>query len=266
MDIEYSDDINPEIGYFNHRKCLPDWNISEDTIDFYDVTYVVGGGATYTVNGQELRIAAGDLMCIPPGSTRSAVMNRENPMECYAANFQITGQPGKNTVFTMPLINHIGLHPDIISIYDDLKYVWLRRNHGYMIEAKALLLRILVSYLELSVQKGRPFVIDYRAEKAARYIIDHYAEDISIDTLAAITGLNKNYFGALFKEAMGMTFRQFLTSIRLNRADTLLLISKNDIESIASRCGFTDVCYFSKVFKKKRGISPSQYRQQKGEL
>jgi AraC-like DNA-binding protein len=69
------------------------------------------------------------------------------------------------------------------------------------------------------------------------------------------------YFGNLFKQQVGMSFRQYLTSIRLNQAENLLLSGEYRVGEVADLCGFSDAFYFSKVYRKEKGISPSKVSQ-----
>ena len=73
-----------------------------------------------------------------------------------------------------------------------------------------------------------------------------------------MTNLSPLYFGTLFKQETGLTFRQYLTNIRINQAENLLSSGMYNVSEAAAECGFSDVFYFSKVFKEHRGISPSE--------
>ena len=158
----------------------------------------------------------------------------------------------------MPVINSIGIQPDIISLFSDLNSSWLRRNPGYKIKSRAFLMLIILRLYELVLFNEHPIVIDARINKAVRYITDNYYDDLTIEKVSEVTGLHPNYFGVLFKDSTGLSFRQFLTAIRINYAENLLKGGLHNITEVAARCGFTDVCYFSRVYKKKRGIPPSK--------
>ena len=258
MDLEVRDDLNPEIGYFVHRMCTPDWMLIEETIDSIDIVYVLNGAATYTVDNQSYYLKQGSLLCIPRGSVRSAYTYPDNLMECYSVSFQFFDYRGNEGFLPMPVISKIGIQPDIISLYSDLNSSWLRRNPGYKIKSTALLMLIILRLYELILFKEHPIIIDARINKAVRYITDNYYDDLTIEKVSEVTGLHPNYFGVLFKDSTGLSFRQFLTAIRINYAENLLKGGLHNITEVATRCGFSDVCYFSRVYKKIRGIPPSR--------
>jgi len=258
MEIEIRDDLNPEIGYFVHRKCTTEWMLIEEVIDSIDIIYALDGAATYIIENQNYHLKQGSLLCIPRGSLRSAYTYPDNLMECYSVSFQFFDKTGKEGFLPLPVICNIGIQPDIISLYSDLNSSWLRRNTGYKIKSRALLMLILLRLYELILFKEYPMIIDARIDKAVRYITDNYYEDLTIEKVSEVTGLHPNYFGVLFKDSTGLSFRQFLTAIRINYAENLLKGGLHNITEVAARCGFSDVCYFSRVYKKIRGIPPSK--------
>ena len=257
MNLQNYENIIPNITYFIHRKCSPDWRIEECVTNCFDVLYVLNGSAIYKIGEKEYKVNRGSLLCIPVGLTRSAIAVRENPMECYAVSFRTTDPSCEPTLSMLPMISHIGVQLDIVSLYQDLNSVWLQRKCGYILKSKAILMLILHNYFNLLVFKNSPTFIDSRINNAIHYITKHYAEDITIHTLAEISKLNPTYFGILFKQSMGVTFRQYITSVRLNYAESLLKSGEHNVTDVTALCGFSDVCYFCRVYKKSRGISPS---------
>ncbi len=98
-------------------------------------------------------------------------------------------------------------------------------------------------------------------QKAARYINQHFMEDITLEEVAGVFFLSPCYLSRIFKQAHGMTFIDYLTRVRLDNAKILLKSTQDPINSIAKRVGYNDPKYFSTVFKKNEGCSPSEYRQ-----
>lgn len=92
------------------------------------------------------------------------------------------------------------------------------------------------------------------------YIRAHGTEDFSAREIEEACGLSYKYAGTLFKEATGQTIREYQRMLRIGRAQQLLMETDRSITEIAQLTGFTDVFYFSKVFRKARGCSPSEYR------
>ncbi len=101
-------------------------------------------------------------------------------------------------------------------------------------------------------------------EKAKQYIEEHYSKsDLSVEDLCSHLNVSATYFSTMFKKAVGMSFVTYLTQVRLEHAVNLLNNTEDKSYIIAEKVGYTEPNYFSYVFKKKYGISPSKYRTNK---
>ncbi|WP_373218187.1 response regulator [Ruminococcus sp. 5_1_39BFAA] len=98
-------------------------------------------------------------------------------------------------------------------------------------------------------------------EQAKAYIEEHYKEnDLSAETLCRYLNVSAAYFSTIFKKEVGLSFVAYLTKIRLEHAVELLRTTEDKTYVIANEVGYTEPNYFSYVFKKQYGISPSKYR------
>lgn len=93
------------------------------------------------------------------------------------------------------------------------------------------------------------------------YIHSNYAESLTLEKLADYIHLNKYYVSSLFKKETGMTFNNYLTDYRIERAKLLLKESNDLLADISQQVGYSDPAYFSRIFKKKTSMSPLCYRQ-----
>ncbi len=168
MDYNDYENLIPDINYFIHRKCTYDWKIEKSVIDFIDITYIVKGSAQYHIEQKKYNVSAGDLLCIPKGTFRSAISSPEDLMECYPANFQLRTLFGQDAELPFPLICHIGHHPDIVTLYNELNYEWLRREPGHLMKCRAIFMFILQRFYELIVYQTDSGNIDKRIKKTIR--------------------------------------------------------------------------------------------------
>ena len=100
-------------------------------------------------------------------------------------------------------------------------------------------------------------------KNALRYIENHYREPIRLGQVAKYIGLNSSYFSTLFKQEMGVNFSQYVTEKRIGEACRLLKNTNMSLVEIASELGFDNQSYFSRIFKKTKGIAPKMYRQKR---
>lgn len=92
------------------------------------------------------------------------------------------------------------------------------------------------------------------------YINHHFAEEITVDKIAAELYLNKNYIAHVFKEKTGYSLIGYAIALRINRAKVLLTKTDKSITQVAEECGYDDFTYFSRQFKKSTSLTPSAYR------
>ena len=95
---------------------------------------------------------------------------------------------------------------------------------------------------------------------AARYINEHFRQQISAADIAAAAGFSPNYLSRKFREAAGIGVHDYLVFIRLRSAAFELISTNDSVTDIALRNGFSDSNYFKDVFKKKYGMTPREYR------
>ncbi|AIQ43230.1 helix-turn-helix domain-containing protein [Paenibacillus sp. FSL R5-0912] len=100
-------------------------------------------------------------------------------------------------------------------------------------------------------------------EKVQNYIQDQYAEpNLSLEFVSNFAGLSPSYLGKLFKGSTGQSFSEYLNHTRLEKARELLLTTNETAAKISESVGIYNITYFSTLFKKKYGVSPSVYREQ----
>lgn len=97
-------------------------------------------------------------------------------------------------------------------------------------------------------------------EKIKNYIDEYFADkSISLDTISKAFSYNKKYISTTFKNEMHVGVAQYIATLRIQYAATLIEYGFSSVGDIAERCGFSDAQYFSKVFKKKMGVSPKEH-------
>lgn len=243
-------DINPIITYHVSKVCNKQWALKSDQINFYDLTFITDGQATYYSNGVKYDLIKGDAIFIPKGNIRMA---STTGMECYAFNFDFK----ENTELNLNCKMH---WEDIGVMTRHLKEInkeWISQNPFYLVKCKGLFLCIIYELLMLPSHERQNVHIG----RIKKYIIDHISEQITVKDVSNYVGLNSVYCGALFKNYEGVSIAEYTNNIRINKAVALLESNDLNIGQIAVQAGFDDIYYFSRIFKQIKGISPKVYRQ-----
>ena len=158
-----------------------------------------------------------------------------------------------------PIGNNKQLYNLISQIIEEIELK--RKGYNYLI--KGLMIRIMDilvnSYnFELSkMDKQRKDEILFR--ELEEYLLKDY-KNVTINELISKYHYNKDYFNRLVKEYTGMTFSQFLQSIRLSKAEEMLVTSKLPVSSIINEVGYQNKGYFYKIFIQRNGLTPKEFR------
>jgi len=94
---------------------------------------------------------------------------------------------------------------------------------------------------------------------AINYINTHIFENLTLESVAKEAGISKCYFSREFKKHIGLPFVSYINKLRCKKAAELLLTGNYSVRQISLMCGFSADCYFSNIFKKQFGITPSEY-------
>lgn len=126
-------------------------------------------------------------------------------------------------------------------------------------QLEALALQMLRKYCTM-VKNYSTKNLSALVEKCVHQIHFHYTEPLSLEILAQANSVSTSYLSALFHKETGSTITAFINETRINRSILLLNTTNLSINEIASQCGFSDANYYTRTFKKIKGITPMMYR------
>ncbi|MGL6221725.1 MAG: helix-turn-helix transcriptional regulator, partial [Lacrimispora sphenoides] len=111
------------------------------------------------------------------------------------------------------------------------------------------------------INQERDFTTRQVIQEAKQYIMDHYQNpDLSVEMICRHLHMSPAYFSTMFKKETGQAYIAYLTDIRLNKAVELLNKTDDKTYVVAAKVGYQEQNYFSYVFKKKFGVSPTKFR------
>ena len=123
-------------------------------------------------------------------------------------------------------------------------------------EAVASYIQLLLTYYPVPAADK----VGYLIQRLRDYAEENFLNDLSLESLAEAFHYNEKYLGRRFKEATGTSFRQYVNTLRLKYARTLLRTTPQDVLTVALSSGFSNVSYFNRLFKTAYGITPTEYR------
>ena len=142
----------------------------------------------------------------------------------------------------------------------------IKRNFEKMIEAHIhgnipqTSIRLWQIFLECAQNAQDDKVSNGYAEQIQNYVRQHYVDGFTSVQIQEACGLSYKYAGTLFKEVTGQTIKEYQCTLKLRKAEQLLKETDKSIAEVAQLTGFSDMFYFSKIFHKKKGCPPGEYR------
>lgn len=259
MNVEI-DTLDFNIDYFVNRKCTTEWNLPESVIDYHNLMFLYEGKCDFYMDGKLYQLEKGDVIYAHEGIIRKANTFEDNLMQCYAFSFHLKNVPYGLAI--LPPYIKAGMDNELLLTFSRLCQTWLENDIGTLLKCRALFMLIVCKLLVMSKNIDRSVKDEVRINRVKQFIYEHLTEEISVAQLAKIVGLNPVYFGSLFQKHAGYSAKEYINRLRIQKSCDLLRTGDCSVKEAAYQCGFDDIYYFSKTFKKINGIPPSSYSRQ----
>lgn len=259
----------PDIGICYVKNNNPDG--SAHWHDCYELVLVYNGSADEIINDCHYKAKAGDMFFLTPNDFHQ--IDKMNGYACYTIMFpkDIINKSLLDILSTRDLKTNYNYHPDsemlvyITSLFDLIGKELRERKANYKTTVINLINVIIAFVLRDGAREGMPASNRYiTIRKAVAYIMENFANPLTLSEVAEQVNLNERYFSDLFCKKMGVNFKTFLNETRLSNAARYLHDSKLPITDICYMCGYGSLSNFNRMFKRHYGISPREYRRKLG--
>ena len=231
----------------------------------YQILYIASGKAHFFFNGVEKIVNAGNMVIYRPKEEQRYFYYSTDHTEVYWLHF--TGSNVKNIIRKYGIsddmhVIHTGTSLEykriFLQIIQELKLC--REDYEELLVTYLQQLLILIHRAINSKPRNKNHALMQEMDAAVRYFHENYNKPISIEAYAAENHMSVSWFIRSFKEDTDATPAQYLLSIRISNAQTLLETTSYNITEIAEIVGYDNPLYFSRLFKKQNGMSPSDFR------
>jgi len=231
------------------------------------------------LDNRSISVTPGTVIFISPGQTHSMGVLEEENVTYGEVSFEFlddeNNQLSLNFSSILSIISGMDIHiPSLIkdsdfNVFEQIdpllqEIAELRLYQGkdpyFHITTSLTIFKLLIRLSRLFSEFNRKITEISPIKKIHSYISKNYQLPLSLEDLGQIASLSEKYLSRRFKELYGQTPIYFRDSLRIDSACELLRGSHYAIGEIAEKCGFSDIYYFSKIFKKKTGKSPGEYR------
>ena len=256
-----------QLRYISISKYEGDWQSLPHTHQFSELFYVLSGEGAFYIEDDKIPVKADDLMIINPHVEHTEKTLPNDPMEYIV--FGVEGlafsfiDPDQDNTKGYSFYSYGSDKNQFINFAQLMMREFQEKKPGFEKVCHGLL-QVLLVYISrkqnLSVISDSSFQLSKECALAKRYIDANYAKNITLDSLAEITHINKFYLAHSFTECIGQSPINYLTDRRLEACKELLVSSSLSVAQVATSVGFSSQSYFSQIFRKKTGMTPRQYR------
>lgn len=264
------------------------------THDYVQIAYVLGGVCKHQLRGKSLTVSRGDIFIILPGVEHSISSIEDQAFEVVLLDFmsflvreelkpfeetlhpffQQAGEEDSASSHQPWLHFDKGKQPLVEQLLQDIQEELEHRETGYQYAVRISLIKLLI-LIDREYRRAlrRPasrsaqstLVEHHPIDEVKRYVYDNYSEDIPLEHGALIANMAPAYFSHVFKKETGQTFIDFMNEVRIERAMELIRRDSHTITQIGFQVGFHHLSHFIRTFKKRTGITPTEYKKTFGQ-
>ena len=227
--------------------------------------YCVKGAGWCELAGERHAICAGEMLVIPPHTRHAYGADQKNPWTIHWFHVQgkwLASYLTELNVSAIRPVVFLGDDAQVLAIFEEVLDVL---EHGYtphqmLHAAQALghLLAVIIGHRHQSWRETPD--APQKITRTMTYMKQHLDQPLRLDTLAALAGLSRSRYTALFTTQTNFTPIDYFIRLRMHHACQLLDTTQLNIKAIAARLGYHDPLYFSRVFKQVNEMAPMAYR------
>ena len=244
----------PKLPTYRPRGCLD-----------YQIIYVASGKAHFYFNGVEQIISAGNMVIYRPKEEQRYYYYAADHTQVYWVHF--TGGNVKNILRKYGIADHMrvlytGTYLEYKQLFEQMihELTLCKEDYEELLVGYLQHLLILIHRSINNKPREKTLLLVSSMDNAVRYFHENYNKQICIEEYAAKQHMTVSWFIRNFKEYTDVTPTQYLLSLRISNAQTLLETTKYYVTEFSEIVGYNNPLYFSRLFKKQVGMSPSDFR------
>ncbi|QUA52677.1 helix-turn-helix transcriptional regulator [Aristaeella lactis] len=266
--VTYLDDSSIRIWYSD----VP-WRYEIHDHSAIEILLTLEGMVTYTIEDKVYQVRKGEILIIPQDTAHSLTMEEGSSRYLYLfepdAIMTMRDIKSMAIYFNKPFHLRDGsdAHVRIRELLLRAKDLYEKRELMWNTACYSCILRVYATLGQRYLSGIRPRTADNMRNMDSEvinavmtYINNHYREELSLENVAGFAGFSRYYFSRSFKKQTGYSFKDYLCQKRLQVAMDLLIRTNRSMRDVAIESGFGSVATFNRVFREKKGCTPTQYR------
>lgn len=264
-------DVFLHIHYCNGRKYKEPGQFGTKmarTLNHHELILVCNGKGNYQINEKQYPIKKGMLLIISPDEPYSIEMDGRVPAGFLTVHFSYAGiafLDGKwniNDKMRIPFGQPVLELKDTYSIEEQFKKLvdcWNDKLPGYEFTARTRFQQLIIDIMEDRNKQFQSDGTSLKVEKIIQYMHQNINTRITLTELSGLVHMTPSYMSRTFKERTGYTIIDYFNKLKIDKSKELLIEGNKKVKEVAQELGFADEFYFSRMFKKSEGITPSKF-------
>lgn len=261
----------PDKPYLSYI-CYSDWTDGHHHMmhahqDVAEILLILKGHGQYLIGENKYSVSAGTVILCNPGVLHDEFPQTDEPYQTLCAGIKSIPTASEKPYHLIdtaicPVFQKPDIYDDLVQLFLQIERFAVEKKPYYqticeylLLAALSLIQRLIAGHPNQSEQPQETLSI-----QVERYIDAHFAENLSVEQLSHRFFINPYHLSHLFKKERGCSLKHYILRRRIGEAQTRLCSTKAPIQQIAAEVGFADANYFSRVFTKYVGMSPTEYR------
>ncbi len=269
-DNYYARVLHAETGHYNHPTGK---RLKPHSHNVYHLKLVTSGKGRFLIDNELYPTERGKLFLVGPDQPH-CFMNASGESTVYSeVSFEFINNNSEQIVLPFHALLSLWLNQHcspVVSlqasdelhdaVQSGIESIIEQGEHDSQLLQVNILAKIMFALYKQAFRHQSSLHIE-PIERACYYLQRNYAQKITLEQLANVAHLTPNYLSRYFKKKYGMTPINYLLKLRIDAACAILETTEDSLKYVSNRVGFTDHYYFSRVFKKLKGIPPGAYRE-----
>ncbi len=265
-------DIVCQIHYCNGQKLedpVKDACVITRTLQHHEMIFICEGNGHIVIGENRYPLKKGMLFYIPPGIQQIIERRDQKPEHYMTVHFSgsrmVLTSDGKWSdqmniqTLKLPSASKITDYIPIKELFEKLLDTWEEKGPNYEFMTGTLLRQLFICISQNNKMQSKNYAISLKIDSVIEYMRQNIDRKVTLEELSQSVGLSRFYLSKTFKDATGYPIIMYFNKMKIDRAKELLIEGNKKIKEVADELGYTNEFYFSRIFKKIEGLSPSEF-------
>lgn len=238
-------------------------------LQHHEIIFICEGSGDVVIGKDRYPLKKGMLFYIPPGVQLAFNPEAQKPEHFLKVHFsgsRVMLNPDgtwkrQENIQTLhqPFAQKIADYSIVEELFEKLLDTWTGKGPSYEFIAGTILRQLLIQVSLSNKKQSRNHAVSLKIDRMIQYMRQNINRKVTLEELSGIAGLSPFYLSRAFKDTTGYPIIMYFNKMKIDKAKELLIEGNKKVKDVAYELGYTNEFYFSRIFKKIEGLSPSEF-------